>query len=80
MYAPEATKSAWPRPGFRVGSQRVAGNGIKSERLDVGPKNACYYASEWRFTTSRIGLGIEIFNVFSVDRTSSGGSLRRKNR
>ncbi|VBB41581.1 hypothetical protein TRIP_B120016 [uncultured Desulfatiglans sp.] len=33
-------------PGFRVGSQRVAENGIKSERLDAGPKNACYYASE----------------------------------
>jgi len=34
------------RPGFRVGSQRVAENGIKSERLDADPKNACYYASE----------------------------------
>ncbi|WP_153306286.1 DUF1156 domain-containing protein, partial [Desulfatiglans anilini] len=37
-------KPNWVPPGFRVGSQRVAGNGIKSERLDVGPKNACYYA------------------------------------
>jgi len=40
------------------------------------PKIACYYASEWWFTDSRIGLGIEILIVFSVDRTSSGGLLR----